>query len=294
MSGEKAELFHYDSVLFDPFSFFSHLSGGPQGFDDSAAPPFNYSTTSSILPETLHSDHEPAAATLSLHGISSANYKAGGTMPVTANSSACSSSTTEAGAGDQDGDRNEQKERQEQEENREGKKDDDDGDDDKVKKLTKLGRKKGEKRQRDQPRFAFMTKSQIDHLEDGYRWRKYGQKAVKNSPFPRSYYRCTTQKCSVKKRVERSYQDPSIVITTYEGQHTHHYPANVRGSSHLLANQQQQHFMMPPNFLHHHSQYQLQTLAPPPSLDQQLHLPADCDLLLLQDIYKSVLNSNQA
>ncbi|KAL6983265.1 hypothetical protein U1Q18_016655 [Sarracenia purpurea var. burkii] len=44
--------------------------------------------------------------------------------------------------------------------------------------------KKEEKRQR-QPRFAFMTKSEIDNLEDGYRWRKYGQKAVKNSPFPR-------------------------------------------------------------------------------------------------------------
>ena len=43
---------------------------------------------------------------------------------------------------------------------------------------------KGEKRPR-QPRFAFMTKSEVDHLEDGYRWRKYGQKAVKNSPYPR-------------------------------------------------------------------------------------------------------------
>lgn len=30
-----------------------------------------------------------------------------------------------------------------------------------------------------------MTKSEIDHLDDGYRWRKYGQKAVKNSPYPR-------------------------------------------------------------------------------------------------------------
>lgn len=45
-------------------------------------------------------------------------------------------------------------------------------------------RKKGEKRKRE-PRFAFMTKSDIDNLEDGYRWRKYGQKAVKNSPYPR-------------------------------------------------------------------------------------------------------------
>ena len=45
-------------------------------------------------------------------------------------------------------------------------------------------KKKCEKRQRE-ARFAFMTKSEVDHLEDGYRWRKYGQKAVKNSPFPR-------------------------------------------------------------------------------------------------------------
>ncbi|KAG0458089.1 hypothetical protein HPP92_022981 [Vanilla planifolia] len=106
-------------------------------------------------------------------------------------------------------------------------------DDDKHKKLNKA-KKKGEKRQRE-PRFAFMTKSEVDHLEDGYRWRKYGQKAVKNSPYPRSYYRCTTQRCPVKKRVERSYQDPSVVITTYEGQHTHVCPANVRAGSHMLA-----------------------------------------------------------
>uniref|UniRef100_A0A0E0KJ80 WRKY domain-containing protein n=1 Tax=Oryza punctata TaxID=4537 RepID=A0A0E0KJ80_ORYPU len=88
--------------------------------------------------------------------------------------------------------------------------------------------KKGQKRAR-QPRFAFMTKSEIDHLEDGYRWRKYGQKAVKNSPFPRSYYRCTNSKCTVKKRVERSSDDPSVVITTYEGQHCHHTASFQRG-----------------------------------------------------------------
>ncbi|KAK9750692.1 hypothetical protein RND81_02G214200 [Saponaria officinalis] len=95
-------------------------------------------------------------------------------------------------------------------------------------------KKKAQKRVR-QPRFAFMTKSEVDHLEDGYRWRKYGQKAVKNSPFPRSYYRCTNSKCTVKKRVERSYEDPSIVITTYEGQHCHHtvgFPRNNGFLSH--------------------------------------------------------------
>lgn len=35
------------------------------------------------------------------------------------------------------------------------------------------------------PRFAFQTRSADDILDDGYRWRKYGQKAVKNSIYPR-------------------------------------------------------------------------------------------------------------
>uniref|UniRef100_A0A7N0TTJ7 WRKY domain-containing protein n=1 Tax=Kalanchoe fedtschenkoi TaxID=63787 RepID=A0A7N0TTJ7_KALFE len=48
-----------------------------------------------------------------------------------------------------------------------------------------LKAKKGKLKKQRQPRIAFMTKSEVDHLEDGYRWRKYGQKAVKNSPFPR-------------------------------------------------------------------------------------------------------------
>ncbi|KAI4328524.1 hypothetical protein L6164_020872 [Bauhinia variegata] len=94
--------------------------------------------------------------------------------------------------------------------------------------IPRKSKKKGQKRIR-QPRFAFMTKSEVDHLEDGYRWRKYGQKAVKNSPFPRSYYRCTNSKCTVKKRVERSSEDPTIVITTYEGQHCHHTVGFPRG-----------------------------------------------------------------
>ncbi|KAI9099176.1 hypothetical protein K1719_024943 [Acacia pycnantha] len=91
-------------------------------------------------------------------------------------------------------------------------------------------KKTNQKKQRE-PRFAFMTKSEVDHLDDGYRWRKYGQKAVKNSPFPRSYYRCTSASCNVKKRVERSFTDPTIVVTTYEGQHTHRSPLMPRNST---------------------------------------------------------------
>ncbi|MBA0739281.1 hypothetical protein Gogos_012567 [Gossypium gossypioides] len=51
-------------------------------------------------------------------------------------------------------------------------------------KSKKVNKPKKERQQRE-PRFAFLTKTEIDVLEDGYRWRKYGQKAVKNSPYPR-------------------------------------------------------------------------------------------------------------
>ncbi|XP_022769724.1 probable WRKY transcription factor 43 [Durio zibethinus] len=71
------------------------------------------------------------------------------------------------------------------------------------------------------PRFAFQTRSADDILDDGYRWRKYGQKAVKNSIYPRSYYRCTHHTCNVKKQVQRLSKDTSIVVTTYEGIHNH-------------------------------------------------------------------------
>ncbi|OAY62234.1 probable WRKY transcription factor 43 [Manihot esculenta] len=71
------------------------------------------------------------------------------------------------------------------------------------------------------PRFAFQTRSADDILDDGYRWRKYGQKAVKNSAYPRSYYRCTYPTCNVKKQVQRLSKDTSIVVTTYEGIHNH-------------------------------------------------------------------------
>ncbi|KAL7199097.1 hypothetical protein ACSBR2_021388 [Camellia fascicularis] len=112
----------------------------------------------------------------------------------------------------------------------------DDHDDDKEEKHQKTkkqlkARKMCEKKKQREPRFAFMTKSEVDHLEDGYRWRKYGQKAVKNSPFPRSYYRCTTATCNVKKRVERCFNDPSIVVTTYEGKHAHPSPIMLRHTS---------------------------------------------------------------
>ncbi|CAA2955098.1 probable WRKY transcription factor 75 [Olea europaea subsp. europaea] len=86
--------------------------------------------------------------------------------------------------------------------------------------VKKSGKKTGEMKNRE-PRFAFHTRSQVEVLDDGYRWRKYGQKLVKNNKFPRSYYRCTYEECNVKKQVQRLSEDEGIVVTTYEGLHTH-------------------------------------------------------------------------
>lgn len=60
-------------------------------------------------------------------------------------------------------------------------------------------------------------------LEDGYSWRKYGQKDILGANFPRSYYRCThrhAQGCLATKLVQKSDKDPSIFEITYRGRHT--------------------------------------------------------------------------
>jgi len=76
-------------------------------------------------------------------------------------------------------------------------------------------------------RIAFRVRSEEEVLDDGYKWRKYGKKSVKNSPNPRNYYRCSTEGCNVKKRVERDKDDPSYVVTMYEGVHNHVSPGTI-------------------------------------------------------------------
>jgi hypothetical protein len=88
------------------------------------------------------------------------------------------------------------------------------------------------------PRYAFQTRSQVDILDDGYRWRKYGQKAVKNNKFPRSYYRCTYQGCNVKKQVQRLSKDEEVVVTTYEGMHSHPIEKSTDNFEHILTQMQ--------------------------------------------------------
>nr|QIL87951.1 putative WRKY transcription factor 11 [Lilium longiflorum] len=57
---------------------------------------------------------------------------------------------------------------------------------------------------------------------DEHAWRKYGQKPIKGSPYPRGYYKCSSVKgCPARKHVERALDDPTMLVVTYEGEHYH-------------------------------------------------------------------------
>lgn len=58
-------------------------------------------------------------------------------------------------------------------------------------------------------------------VEDGCAWRKYGQKIILHSKYPRCYYRCThkSQGCKARKQVQKMKEDPLYQIT-YFNHHT--------------------------------------------------------------------------
>ncbi|GLU00702.1 hypothetical protein SLE2022_180500 [Rubroshorea leprosula] len=62
---------------------------------------------------------------------------------------------------------------------------------------------------------------------DMWAWRKYGQKPIKGSPYPRGYYRCSSSKgCLARKQVERNRSNPAMFIVTYTAEHNHPVPTH--------------------------------------------------------------------
>ncbi|KAF8083630.1 hypothetical protein N665_0761s0005 [Sinapis alba] len=71
-------------------------------------------------------------------------------------------------------------------------------------------------------------------VKDGYQWRKYGQKVTRDNPSPRAYFKCAcAPSCSVKKKVQRSVEDQSVLVATYEGEHNHPMPSHIDSNNGL-------------------------------------------------------------
>ncbi|MCE3216602.1 hypothetical protein HAX54_007101 [Datura stramonium] len=83
---------------------------------------------------------------------------------------------------------------------------------------------KYKKRKNEQKRVVLQLTAD-DLSSDKWAWRKYGQKPIKGSPYPRSYYRCSSSKgCLARKQVEQSCTEPGNFIVTYTAEHNHSQP----------------------------------------------------------------------
>ncbi|KAK4493284.1 hypothetical protein RD792_017840 [Penstemon davidsonii] len=83
------------------------------------------------------------------------------------------------------------------------------------------------KRRKNQHKRVVIKVSLEGLASDMWAWRKYGQKPIKGSPYPRSYYRCSSSKgCLARKQVEQSCTDiiPGMFIVTYTAEHNHSQP----------------------------------------------------------------------
>ncbi|KAH0898256.1 hypothetical protein HID58_047824 [Brassica napus] len=68
----------------------------------------------------------------------------------------------------------------------------------------------------------YIQDSPTPFCNDGFSWRKYGQKKIKTSSHQRCYYRCAYAKdrnCNATKRVQQIQNSPSVYRTTYVGIH---------------------------------------------------------------------------
>ncbi|KAL6652630.1 hypothetical protein ACP70R_011555 [Stipagrostis hirtigluma subsp. patula] len=80
-----------------------------------------------------------------------------------------------------------------------------------------------DRRKRRKDKLTWVEHTFTPHF-DGHLWRKYGQKIIKDSPFPRLYFRCSyreDKKCMASKQVQQeNSDDPPRFMVTYEHEHS--------------------------------------------------------------------------
>ncbi|QCE00784.1 WRKY transcription factor 29 [Vigna unguiculata] len=73
-------------------------------------------------------------------------------------------------------------------------------------------------------RKSVLTWTELSYnTDDNHAWRKYGQKKILNSEFPRSYFRCSykhDQGCNATKQVQLEQENPRMYRITYIDLHT--------------------------------------------------------------------------
>ncbi|EPS58967.1 hypothetical protein M569_15845, partial [Genlisea aurea] len=93
---------------------------------------------------------------------------------------------------------------------------------------------------------GYRSKGEVYPPPDNWSWRKYGQKPIKGSPYPRGYYRCSSSKgCPARKQVERSRHDPTTLVVTYSSDHNHPLPAAASAKTQVRPPAK-------PSSIHHH------------------------------------------
>ncbi|CAN8230862.1 unnamed protein product [Cochlearia groenlandica] len=136
----------------------------------------------------------------------------------------------------------------------------------------RISESKTKKSKKNQQKRVIEQVKEENLLMDAWAWRKYGQKPIKGSPYPRllnhyrfnfiflltkdnrlllkiflfiyyfrSYYRCSSLKgCLARKQVERNPQNPEKFTITYTNEHNHELPTrrnSLAGSTRAKSTQ---------------------------------------------------------
>jgi len=70
-------------------------------------------------------------------------------------------------------------------------------------------------------RVLVKASTDVNHFDDGYVWKKYGQKNIKGTTSMRFYYHCSEKGCPAKKQAQQMVQN---LVLQYTDSHNHLAP----------------------------------------------------------------------